>query len=362
VTGSGADRSSLTEALARHAFGLAAGVGALEPDGPPTTPRTLVASDGGRRLYRYLPAEGAPADWRPPLLLVYALVNRPLVLDLAPERSVVRALVASGLDVYLLDWGDPRAGEAHFGFEDYALRLLGDAVAEVARASRVQRVHLMGICQGGVLALCHAAYSPETIASLTTTVTPVDFRTGDDRLSSLVRHVDADLIRQNGMPVPGAALNQIFLALKPAELGHRKYVDLAGRLATPGAMRDFLAMERWIADSPDQPSRMLAEFIDRFYHRNVLVDGTLTLAEEPVDLARLPVPVFNVYARDDHIVPPAASRALAGLIAPERYRELEVPGGHIGLYVGRRALEQVPAAVATFVHETDPEGERASRG
>jgi hypothetical protein len=40
-----------------------------------------------------------------PVLLVYALILRPYVLDLVPGNSLVGYLVGEGFDVYLLDWG-----------------------------------------------------------------------------------------------------------------------------------------------------------------------------------------------------------------------------------------------------------------
>lgn len=345
----------LADALAGFGAGLAAGVATVAetPELGESTARQLVWRDGGRRLYRYQRCGDGGTTPAPPLLIVYAMVNRPSVLDLRPGRSLVRHLLARQLDVFLLEWGDPRRTDAALGLEDYVVGRLGDAIDRVVAESGARAVHLLGVCQGGVFALCRAAYAPERIASVTTTVTPVDFHTPGDRLSNLVRHLDLSLVEGTMARVPGALLNQVFLSLKPAALSNQKYLDLVERLCDPEAIGDFLAMERWIADSPDQPVRVFAEFVRRLYQDNALMAGTLTLAGRRIDLGQIPVPVLNVYARDDHIVPPAASRALSRLIPTERYRELAIPGGHIGLYVGRRALRIVPEAVAGFVHAHD---------
>lgn len=350
-----AGTGGLADALAKYGAGLAAGVATLAetPEPGESAARRIVWRDGGRRLYRYhrgVDAETTPA---PPLLIVYAMVNRPTVLDLRPGRSLVRHLLARQLDVFLLEWGNPRREDAGLSLEDYVVGRLGDAIDHVLAESGARAVHLLGVCQGGVFALCRAAYAPERIASLTTTVTPVDFHTSGDRLSNLVRHLDLSLVEGTMARVPGALLNQVFLSLKPAALSNQKYLDLVERLSEPEAIGDFLAMERWIADSPDQPVRVFAEFVRRLYQENALMAGSLTLAGRRIRLEEMAVPILNVYARDDHIVPPASSRALSRLIRGKRYRELVIPGGHIGLYVGRRALGIVPEAVADFVHAHD---------
>jgi hypothetical protein len=56
-------------------------------------------------LYRFK-GEQAPTA-KTPLLIVYALVNRPYMVDLQDDRSLVKNLLALGEDVYLIDWGYP---------------------------------------------------------------------------------------------------------------------------------------------------------------------------------------------------------------------------------------------------------------
>ena len=355
MTDSALAPGGLAGGLARFGTGLAAGLATLAetPEADDPADRQLVWRERGRRLHRYRRPDAGTTK-APPLLIVYAMVNRPTVLDLRPGRSLVRALLAHQLDVFLFEWGDPRRADAALSLEDYVVARLGEAIERVLAESGARAVHLLGVCQGGVFALCRAAYAPERIASLTTTVTPVDFHTPGDRLSNLVRHLDAALLERTMARVPGALLNQVFLSLKPAALSNQKYLDLVERLSDPEAIGDFLAMERWIADSPDQPVRVFAEFVRRFYQQNALIAGSLELGGRRIDLDRMAVPVLNVYARDDHIVPPESSQALARLIRGDRYRELAIPGGHIGLYVGRRALGIVPEAVAGFVHAHDP--------
>jgi len=293
-------------------------------------------------LYRYRPL--AEPDGTA-VLIVYALVNRPYVLDLRPERSLIRRLLERGTDVWLLDWGDPGPADRDRSLADYVLGDLDEAVGTVAAARGGAAVDLLGVCQGGVLSLCYATLRPARVARLVTTVTPVDFHTPEDRLSLSARDLDVAALADAFGNVPGSMLTMGFLMLRPFGLGMGKYLDLAQRMDSGAALEDFLQMERWIFDSPAQPGRMFREFVQQCYQRNALVAGELELGAERVDLSRLTMPVLNIYARDDHLVPPAASQALARHVPSGAYSALECPGGHIGIYVGGRAQALVPAAV-----------------
>ena len=350
------ERDAIVALLDAHGRGLADAWAQLRVQAPPVryrgAPRRCVWRDGSRCLYRYDPEPattvGAGSDSVPPLLMVYAMVNRPRILDLTAERSLIRELKKRGQTVYLLDWGRPRRDDWAQDFNDHAITALGRAIDAVVTDSGHARVVLLGVCQGGVMALCRAMAAPQQLAGLITSVTPVDFQVPGDRLSALVRRIDTGLLKDSGRTISGGMLRQLFLALKPVALGHGKYIDLARSLRDPARLNDFLEMESWIADSPDQPSAVMSEFLELFYQRNSLVKGTLELGGRALNLSELRLPILNIYATDDHIVPPAASRALADCVPASRYEELAVRGGHIGLYVGRGALTRVPQAVRDF--------------
>jgi len=310
--------------------------------------RTLLWEHQGMRLYRYRHRSEGPAPTLP-LLIVYAMVNRPGMLDLHEGRSLLRGLLQRGLEVYLLDWGDPGSERQHASLADHVLGHLGQCVEQVRRVGGQSQVNLLGICQGGVLALCYAALRPERVARLVTMVTPVDFHADHNTLGGLARYVDFDRLVAATGNVPGGLLNALFLSLSPIRLGVRKYLDLIEHPEDPEALEDFLRMESWIFDSPDQPGQAFAEFARRFIQGNALVRGELQIGDERVDLGRISCPVLNVYATEDHLVPPASARALRGLLRCPSYREYAFPGGHIGIYVSRRAQGRVADELASWL-------------
>jgi polyhydroxyalkanoate synthase len=311
------------------------------------TPRTEVMRRGKTVLWRY--AREAPAADLAPLVICYALVNRPYMLDLQPDRSLIRGLCASGLDVYLVDWGYPDRGDSHLSLDDYVNRHLGACIDHVRAAHGVGAVNLLGVCQGGTLSLCHAALHPGRVKNLVTMVTPVDFHTDDNLLSRWVRKVDVDRMVEVLGNVPGALLNAAFVALMPLRLTVRKYTGLADLAGDRAALENFLRMERWIQDSPDQAGTAFREFIRGFFHENRLLKGGLKIGGHPVDPQRITCPILNIYARQDHLVPPAASRALEGLTGSRDYSAFEFDGGHIGIYVSRSAQELLPRTIAQWL-------------
>lgn len=305
------------------------------------TRREEVWRDGKTVLYRFVgerPVSG------PPLLITYALVNRPYMVDLQHDRSLVRGLLALGLDVYVIDWGYPDRSDRYLTLDDYINRYIDGAVEHLVEAGGGP-VNLLGVCQGGAFSLCYAALHPHKVRNLVTMVTPVDFQTPDNMLSSWVRELDVDVFVDALGNIPADLMNASYLMLKPFRLNLQKYVGLVDALDDPKAVEDFLRMEKWIFDSPDQAGEAFRDFIRQFYQGNAFVEGTARIGARKVDLGFVDMPVLNIYAEHDHLVPPDASRALAGLVGSDDYTELGFRGGHIGIYVSGRAQREVPAAI-----------------
>jgi polyhydroxyalkanoate synthase len=306
----------------------------------------------GTTLYRYCPLPYARRT-RPavPILICFALVNRPYVLDLQPERSLVRRLLAAGLDVYLIDWGEPGEVERWLDLDDYIEDYLAGCVQHILEANDIDALHLFGVCQGGTFSLCYTALHPERVARLVTMTTPVDFHTPDNLLAQWIRNVDLDLILRAGN-IRAELLNALFLSLMPFRLMHEKYIRLLDRYTEQSELENFVRMEKWIFDAADQPAAALVQFVKRFYQENRLVRGTLELAGRRVDLRRIKQPVLNIYATQDHLVPPSASEVLRDYIGSKDYTSLSFDTGHIGLYVSRRCNEELPARLISWLGKT----------
>jgi len=313
--------------------------------------RELIWRAGKLSLYRYTSI--ARPSGAPPLLIVYALVNRPHMMDLQPDRSLIRGLLTAGVDVYLIDWGYPDGADRFTTLSHYIGEYLPACVAQVLAHHRIPALNLLGVCQGGVLALCYAALPGARVRNLVTMVTPVDFHTPADLLSKWVRKIDIAAFVGDGN-VSGEVLNQLFLALLPFRLTQQKYVHfLAERAAAPepAQLENFVRVEQWIFDSPDQAGAAFREFVTWLYQENRLVQGRLEIGGQRIDLKTLRLPILNLIGRRDHLVPPQASAALQRLVGSRDYTALEFDLGHIGMYISARAQREVPAAIAKWLAE-----------
>jgi polyhydroxyalkanoate synthase subunit PhaC len=315
-------------------------------------------------LYEYLPLEsGLDAAGRPgrragprsrarrsgrPLLICFALVNRPYVLDLQPEFSLVRRLLGAGFNVYMLEWGDPDDGDRLRELNDYLEEGLGGGVRHILEAHGVEALDLLGVCQGGFFSLCYAALHPRQIANLVTLTTAVDYQTPDDLLSKWVRGIDTELLARTGN-LPGELLNAVFLALMPFRLMQQKYVRLLTGGADQRAVEQFVRMERWIFDSPPQAGTAVTQFVRWLYQENRLLRGTLELGGRAVDLKSVRQPLLNLYAKADHLVPPAACEIMGRYVGSRDYTACAIDTGHIGMYVSRKAREEIPQRIISWL-------------
>lgn len=316
-----------------------------------TAPREIVWEDGKVKLYRFS-GEAAP-EAKTPVLVAYALVNRWEMMDLQPNRSFIRKLLSEGMDVYLIDWGYPTKVDRYKTMEDYILGNLNDCVDYVRRSHGLDKINLLGVCQGGTFSLIYSALFPQKVKNLVTLVTPVDFDNEEGLLFKWAKDLDVDAIVDGfGGIVPGDFLNTGFDLLKPMNKA-RKYMALPKTMADKGRLMNFLRMEHWVADSPAQAGETYRRFIKDMYQHNKLIKGEFELGGKAVDLKQIDMPALTIYAKDDHIVPPATTKPINELIASKDKELMEFPGGHIGVFVGGRSQQLLTPAIATWLKKRD---------
>src|SRR3984885_4123063 len=147
-----------------------------------TTPKDLVWSQDKVSLFRFRPL--AEQRIGVPVLICYGLVGRWTMTDLQEDRSLVRNLLNLGIDLYVVDWGNPSRADTYLTLDDYILSYLDGCIAEIAKRAGVPKVNVLGVCEGGVFATAVAALESERLNTLALTITPIDFHadTVEDRL------------------------------------------------------------------------------------------------------------------------------------------------------------------------------------
>ena len=116
-------------------------------------------------------------------------------------------------------------------------------------------------------------------------------------------------------------------------------------------MLNFLRMEKWIADRPDHPAELARQWLNGLYRENKLVKGEFVIGGKPVDLKKISCPVLNIYALQDHIIPISCSKALGGFLKPSQYEEIGFPGGHVGVFVSRKAQGVVAGGLIEWLQK-----------
>lgn len=311
-------------------------------------PREAIYRENKLVLYRYR-QEKKTRKKSIPILIVYALVNRPYMMDLQPDRSTIRGLLDAGLDVFMIDWGYPDQDDQSLSLDGYINGYLDHCVDYVCETLKIKKINLLGVCQGGTFSLCYAALHPAKVNNLVTMVTPVDFHTPDNLLARMVKHVDIDNLVDTFGNVPGELLNWLFLSLKPFRLTVQKYANMADIIEDKKKLENFMRMEKWISDSPDQAGEAFRQFIKDFFQANKLVTGGLEMGQSKIDLKKIKHPLLNIYASEDHLVPPVASKVLKNLVKSKDYSEFEFNGGHIGIYVSSKAQKQISPAIGEWL-------------
>jgi len=313
------------------------------------SPKDLVFQEDKLRLFRFRPKREQLCPV--PVLISYALVNRETMMDLEEGRSLINNLLELGLDIYIIIWGSPARMDRFITLDDYIDIYLDDCVDYIRSERRLEKINLLGVCQGGTFTGIYTALHPEKIRNLVTMVAPFDFDTEDGLLNVWARHMDVDLMVDTLGNIPGDFMNLGFLMMKPFQLMMDKYIGLVESADDPEIVRSFLRMEKWIFDSPDQAGEAFRKFLNEMYKKNSLMKGELEINGRKVDLKRIDMPVFNIYAEQDHLVPPASSKPLGRLISSTDYTEKSFPVGHIGMYVSSRAQRELSPAIAGWLQE-----------
>ena len=299
------------------------------------TPATVVRTEGRARLLRYTPQVPVP---RPiPLLCVPSLINRHYVMDLIPERSLVRYLLGRGIDVYMLDWGTATPVDRYRPFDEYIAGLLRRAVAAVRQASGSSAVSLLGYCMGGLFAAIYTVLYPDDVAALVNLAGPVNYH--DEGIYSLWTHpewMDADLYVNTLGNIPAPLLNMTFNMVRPTnELVQA--LNYWERGEDEGFMRRFAAMQIWLNDPTPFPGEAFRKYIKDFYQRNLLVQGRLEVNGQRIDLGTIRAPTLTIAARHDHIAPWRSVTLLHDLVGSADKDVIVLESGHIGLVIGASA-------------------------
>lgn len=320
-----------------------------------TTPYEVVFQEDRVKLKYYKPAKVRISI---PLLLVYALINRETMLDLQPERSVVKNFLEYGIEVYMVDWGYPTRKDRFLTIDDHVNGYMDRIVDFIRQKHALPQINLMGICMGGSFCVMYSALHPEKIKNLVTTVTPTNFDTDAGLLHIWTKDMDVDAFVDTYGNIPGDIMNLGFLLLNPARLMIDKYMGFFENMDNKPFVENFIRMEKWIFDSPAVPGETFRQFIKDCYHDNLLIQSKMELDGKRVDLKNITMPLLNIYAKFDHLVPPAACELLTQNVGSKDVEDVCLDTGHIGIYVSSKFQQQFAPKIAKWFKEREGPAEK----
>jgi len=305
-------------------------------------------------LIQYKPS--TPEVREVPLLLVPPTINKYYILDLAPGRSMVEYLVASGQQVFVISWRNPDDAQGHFDLDTYAEAVL-EAHHAVADITRQSAVHLNAACSGGIItagALGHLAAEQGMgdVASLTLLVCALDNERAGTVGALASREAAAAAVAESARRgyLDGQALAGVFAWLRPNDLVWNYVVNnyLLGK--KPPAF-DVLY---WNQDAVRLAAGLHRDFVRLALDNSLTRAGGLEVLGSPVDLQRVELDSYIVAGLNDHIVPWQNAYRATQLLGGEKRFVLST-SGHIQALVNPPAPDSRSSYRAAGEHPADPQ-------
>ncbi|EFK08435.1 poly(R)-hydroxyalkanoic acid synthase, class III, PhaC subunit [delta proteobacterium NaphS2] len=313
------------------------------------TPAEVVYREDKMRLLHYKGSLKKKDVHATPVLIVYALINRYIMLDLEPGRSFIQNLLGEGLDVYLIDWGYPTGADRFLNLDDYVNGYLDNAVEWIRSGnSSTEKINLMGVCMGGTFCVMYTALHPDKVQNLITLATPTRFDIDDAGLFLWARGFDLNKLFQGMGNLPGDLANILYLLVVPVATVD-KYVRFLDMIDNPKQVNTFLRMEKWIFDSPDMAGEAFREWIRDLLQQNLLIQNRLVLGGQKVDLAAITCPLLNVFGKNDYLAPPSSAKPLSKAVGSTDVTTMGVDTGHVGIFVGSMSYKTIIPRIVGWI-------------
>lgn len=305
------------------------------------TPKDAVWRLNKATLYRYRPTRPREERHPIPMLLVYALINKPFIFDLAPDRSFVEYMVDQGFDMYLLDWGTPGPEDKGITFDDYVTEYLSRAVRKVCRVSGATEISMLGYCLGATLTVIYASLYPDApIRNIVLLTAPLDFSEQPEGSMAMwleEGRLDIDMMLDAFGNMPGELIRTWAKLLKPAENFVGAYVSVLKQLDNAAAVQGWQAINRWVEDVIPFAGAAFKQFVVEYVRQNELVRGVHQVKGVTADPANIRAALLNIVAQYDHLVAQSQSESIMELVSSEDKELRVIPSTHVGIMASSRA-------------------------
>lgn len=315
------------------------------------TPKDVVWRKNKARLFRYANHQGN--KYRTPILILYTFVNKPYLLDLTPEMSMVRHLVDSGFDVYMLDWGNYEWEDRELKIGDLIYDYIARAVRKICQFSNTEELTILGAGPGGTLASIYAAlFTQPKIKNIVFLNSPIDF--SDSSLYDTwlgAEGFDVDKVTDTFGLIPKDFLMYGFRMIRPVNSFIGNYTRLWRNLDQGKPIDAWKSLNKWQNDNTNFPGEMYRQWLKDFYGENKLVNNKLIIKGKLVQLAEINCPLLVIAGTNNHLVSPEQTRGILECASSTDKSYYEFPLGHVGLFFGQLAKKEVFPTVSGWLAE-----------
>lgn len=243
--------------------------------------------------------------YKEPVLIIPAWIMKYYILDLLPENSLVNWLTKQGHTVFIISWRNPTSEDRNLSIDDYYRMGAMDAIDAVSEAIPNTKIHLMGYCLGGTLAMITAATMAKChdhrIKSLTLLAAQGDFTEAGELLifitKSEVSFLKSMMWDQGYLDTKQMAGS--FQMLRSYDLIWSKMVQDYMH----GTQRGMIALLAWNADATRMPYRMHSEYLEKLFLGNDFAEGRFTVEGMHIVAENIHIPIFAVSTEKDHVAP-----------------------------------------------------------
>ncbi|MDD3853240.1 MAG: alpha/beta fold hydrolase [Syntrophomonadaceae bacterium] len=315
------------------------------------TPKDTIWRKNKARLYRY--SGDREVKYRTPLLFIYALINKPYILDLYPGMSLIEYLVEQGFDVYLFDWGEFNWEDRHLGYGELVSDYIARAVQKVAQFSQQSSISIAGYCMGGTMTTMYAPLYPQPeIKNIIYLAAPINFEEAGLSGTWLESPgFDPEKVVETYGLIPKDFIDTGVKMLRPVNNFVGTYTRLWKSLDEGMPVEAWRALNKWVNDNINFPGEAYRQWIKELYQENKLIKGQFRIKGREVKLEKIKSSLLVLAGENDHLVLPQQTQAILELSGSKDKTYQSFPVGHGGLVFGSFAKREVYPVISSWLAE-----------
>jgi len=301
------------------------------------------------------------SDGMPALVCAPYALHGATIADFGSGHSIVEALLKAGVSrLAVTDWRSCAPEMRYFSIDTYLADL------NVAVDTLQPPVDLIGLCQGGWMALVYAARFPNKVRRLVLAGAPVDIRAAPSKVSRMSEEIPLaafeSLVQVGGGRVLGEHAVKLW-GTNSSTHEPEAVMQLAAGSDDAGQAEMKQRFATWDAWTLDLPGTYYLEVVQYLFKENRIAEGKFPALGEIADLSAVRAPLYLLAGADDDVAPPEQVFAAAGLVAtPGALIERQiVPCGHLGLFLGRETMSHAWLNAAQWLMRSEKNVQQRSR-